>query len=86
MVESVVFIGTIIVAITQAIKFLIPKVNGAVTIAVAALVGLVVALVDVQIGVVDLTVAQGVMTGLSAAGVVTVASRISVGESRAAEK
>lgn len=79
MIDSVLFIGTIIIAITQAIKFLAPRVNGAVTILVTALVGLFVALLDTQIGVVDITVAQGILIGLSSAGVVTVASKVSVG-------
>lgn len=77
MVESALFIGTVIIAVTQAIKYLAPRVNGAATILVAALLGLVVALVDTEIGVVDVTVAQGIMIGLSSAGVVTVASRVS---------
>lgn len=76
MIEGAIFIGTIIIAITEAIKLLAPKVNGAVTIGIAALVGLLVALVDTEIGVADLTVAQGILTGLSAAGVVTVAKKV----------
>lgn len=76
MTEGVLFIGTVIAAVTEAIRLEVPRVNGAVTIAVAALVGLVVALLDTQIGVQDLTVAQGILTGLSAAGVVAVAKRI----------
>lgn len=79
MVEGAVFIGTVIIAITQAIKYASPKVNGAVTIGIAALVGLLVALVDKEIGVVDLTVAQGILVGLSSAGVVTVAQKVNVG-------
>lgn len=76
MVEGALFIGTAIVAITEAIKDLAPKVKGWVTVAVAALVGLVVALVDTEIGITDLTIAEGVLTGLSAAGVVTVAKKV----------
>lgn len=76
MVDSVLFIGTIIIAITEAIRLLVPKVNGAVTIGVAVLVGLVVALVDTQIGIADITVAQGILTGLSAAGVTTLVKKV----------
>lgn len=76
MVDSVLFIGTVIVALTEAIRLLVPSVNGAVTILVAALVGLAVALVDTQIGVADISVALGILTGLSAAGVVTVAKKV----------
>jgi hypothetical protein len=79
MVESAVFIGTVIIAITQAIKYLAPRVNGAITILVAALVGLLVALLDTQIGVADISVAQGILIGLSSAGVVTVATKVNTG-------
>jgi hypothetical protein len=78
MIDSVLFIGSAIIAIVQLIKFYAPKVNGGITIIVAALVGIVVALVDVQIGVANISIAQGIMTGLAAAGVTTVASKIAV--------
>lgn len=74
--SSILFIGALIIAVTQAIKEVAPKVNGAVTVAVAALVGLLVALVDTHVGLTDITVAQGVLTGLSSAGVVTVAQKV----------
>lgn len=76
MVEGAVFIGAVIIAVTQAIKFLAPNVSGAITILIAALLGLLVALVDTNIGVVDMTVAQGILTGLAAAGVHTVARQV----------
>jgi len=79
MIDSVLFIGTVIVAITELIKYYVPKVHGPFTIAVAAVVGLAVALVDTHIGVADVTIAQGVLTGLSAAGVVAVAAKVSGG-------
>lgn len=76
MVEGLFFIATLILAITQAVKLLFPdKVNGATTIFVAAGVGLLVALVDVQIGVQDLTIAEGILAGLSAAGIAAAASK-----------
>lgn len=78
MIDSVLFIGTVIVAVTQFIKYLAPRVNGAWTILVAAGVGLLVSLVDVQIGVANISPAQGIMIGLAAAGVTTVASKIAV--------
>lgn len=74
--DGAVFIGAIIIALTQAIKYVAPKVNGAVTILVAVLVGALVGVIDQEIGVTDVTVAQGVMVGLAAVGVVTTASRI----------
>ena len=76
MVEGSIFIGAAIIAVTQAIKELAPKVNGAVTVIVAVALGIVVALIDKEIGIVDMTVAQGILTALSAAGVVTVAKNV----------
>lgn len=76
MVDSVVFIGAIIIALTQAVKFVWPKVSGALTIIIAVLVGVVVALLDTHIGVADITVAQGVLIALAAVGVHTTASKI----------
>lgn len=78
MVDSVVFIGTVIIALTQLVKFFAPKVNGGVTIIVAALVGALVAVVDTAIGVGDISIAQGLMTGLASSGVVTVATKVAV--------
>lgn len=76
MVEATLFIGTVIIALTQIVKHLVPSVSGIWTIIVAALVGAIVALVDQFIGVTDITVAQGLMTGLGAAGVVYTAGRV----------
>jgi len=76
MVESAVFIGAGIIAVTQFVKFLVPKVHGAVTIAVAVAVGVLVALLDTSIGVADVTVAQGVLIALSAVGVHTTAKQV----------
>lgn len=76
MIDSVLFIGAIIIAVTQAVKFVWPKVSGAVTIIIAILVGVAVALLDTHIGVADITVAQGVMIALAAVGVHTTARQI----------
>lgn len=75
-VEAVLFIGAAIIAVTEAIKHLVPTVNGAVTIGVSVLVGVLVALLDTEIGVQNLTVAQGIMTALASSGVVTVAKKV----------
>lgn len=75
MVEAPIFIGFAIAGITQFIKLVAPRVSGAMTIVVAAVVGAVIAMIDVQIGVVDISIAQGIMLGLAAAGVVATASR-----------
>lgn len=79
MIDSAVFIGAIIIAATQAIKYVAPKVNGAVTIIIAALLGALVGLIDTHVGIADVTVAQGVMTALAAVGVTTVAGKIGQG-------
>lgn len=76
MIDSVVFIGAVIIAVTAAIKDTAPRVAGWVTVLVAALLGVLVALLDTHIGIADISVAQGILTGLSAAGVHTVARQI----------
>lgn len=76
MVEAALFIGAAIIGVTEFIKALSPKVSGALTIVVAVVVGLVVALIDTQIGVQDISIAQGIMTALGSVGVVTVANKI----------
>ena len=76
LVEATLFIGTVIIALTQLIKSVAPGIHGALTILVAALVGVIVALVDQLIGVTDINVATGLMTGLGAAGVVYTAGRV----------
>lgn len=76
MIDSTLFIGAIIIAVTQAIKAVWPVVSGAVTIIVACLVGVAVALLDTHIGVANITVAQGILTALAAVGVHTVAGKV----------
>lgn len=78
MVDSVLFIGAIIAGITQFIKSLSPKVAGPVTVVVAVLVGILVAIVDKEVGVADITVAQGIMTAFGVAGVVSTAQNVGV--------
>lgn len=77
MVDSALFIGAVIAGITQFVKLIAPKVNGALTIAVAALVGVLVALLDTEVGVVDITVAQGIMIALGAVGVIATVEKVS---------
>lgn len=75
--SSVVVVGLVVVGVVDAVKDLSPKVHGFVTVIVAALVGALWALVDGQLGFVpDLTVAQGITAGLSAAGVVGIAKKV----------
>lgn len=76
MVESTLFIGAVIIALTQVVKYVVPQVNGAVTILIAVLAGVVVGLVDQLIGVTDVTVAQGLMIALGAVGTLTTAQSV----------
>lgn len=76
MVESTLFIGAVIIALVQVVKYLVPQVTGVVTILIAVLVGALVGLVDQFIGVTDVTVAAGIMTGLSAVGTLTTAQAL----------
>lgn len=76
MVDGAIFIGAAIIAVTQAIKYVAPKVNGAVTIIVAVCIGIIIAALDTSIGVVNLSIAQGIMTALAAVGTVTTVGKI----------
>ena len=69
------FIPLVIIAITQMIKMAATAVQGWVTIGVAFVVAIVVALIDGLIGVTDISVAQGVVYALEAVGVTVVAAK-----------
>lgn len=75
MVEATIFIPLLIIAITQMLKMAFPQITGFLTILVAFVVGVVVALVDKEIGVVDVTIAQGLVLALGAVGITTLASK-----------
>ena len=75
MVEAALFIGTVIIAITELIKHLAPNIKGALSIVLAVVVGILVAVLDVHLGIEDITIAQGILYGLSGAGIVTVAHK-----------
>lgn len=75
--SSVVIVGLIVVGVVDAIRDLSPKVHGFVTVIVAALVGLLWALIDGGLGFVpDLTVAQGISAGLVASGAAGLAKKV----------
>lgn len=76
MVEGALFIGAVIAGVTQFLKLLVPQINGAWVIATAVVVGILVAVLDSEIGIVDITIAQGVLVALGAAGVVGTAEKI----------
>lgn len=73
--DAVVFIGVVIVAITELIKMAAPAVKGWVTIVVALAAALVVALVDGFIGVTDITIAQAFVAWFGAVGFSTLAGK-----------
>lgn len=75
MVEATVLIGLLIIAVTQLIKAEVPAVKGRVTVAVALLVGVLVALVDTHIGVTDVTIAQGLVIALGSVGGTVLAAK-----------
>jgi hypothetical protein len=75
--DSTLLIGAIIIALTQTLKFFSPKITGIVTVVVALVVGAVIALVDVNIGLANITVAQGLLIALGAVGVHTTATSTS---------
>lgn len=78
MVEGAIFLAAVVVAVVSAVKALAPQVNGALTVLLAGLLGGLLALIDKEIGVTDMTVAQGILVGLTGSGVTTVADRIGV--------
>lgn len=75
MVEAGLFVSLIIVAITQMIKMAAPAVVGWVTIAVAFVVAILIALVDNLIGVTDISIAEGIVYALGAVGISAVAGK-----------
>lgn len=77
MIESTVFLGAVIVGVTQLFKLIRDKEYDRAAVIIAAVVaGALLALVDVHIGVKDVSVAEGILIALGAAGGVTVASKV----------
>lgn len=73
--DAVVFIGIVIVAITEMIKMAAPAVKGWVTILVALAAAIVIALIDQFIGVTDITIAQAFVAWFGAVGLSTLAGK-----------
>ena len=77
MITGALFIGAVIAGLTQLFKLVRDKnYTGAIVIVAAALFGALVAVIDTNIGVVNISIAEGVMIGLAAAGVVAVAEKV----------
>ena len=75
LVQASLFIPLLILAATQLIKKLLPTVQGWLTVFVALALGVVVALVDTQIGVANISVAQGIVMALEAIGLSILAKK-----------
>lgn len=75
MVDAIVFIPLVIIAVTQMVKMAFPQITGFLTIVVAFVIGVVVALIDRSIGVTDITIAQGLVYALGAIGITAVAAK-----------
>jgi hypothetical protein len=75
MVEAAIFIPLVIVAVTQMIKMAIPGIKSWVTVLLALVVGILIAVVDGAIGVTNITIAQGVVFALEAIGITAVAAK-----------
>lgn len=69
-IPAAVFIPAVIAGVTQFIKGLSEKIKGPVTVVVALVVGVVLALIDKQIGVQDISVAQGIVGAFGTVGII----------------
>lgn len=79
--DAVVFIGLVVVAITQMVKMAVPQIQGWVTIIVALAVSLIISLVDGLIGVADITIAQAFVAWFEAVGLAALAGKAGGGTS-----
>lgn len=75
MIEAAIFIPFLIVAVTQVVKMALPQVTGFVTIIIALVVGVLVAVLDTSIGVENVSIAQGLVLAGSAVGISALASK-----------
>lgn len=80
--EAVLFLSVVVVALTQLVKMALPEaVHGWITVIIAFVVGIVVALVDTLIGVADISIAEGLVASLGAIGISTAFSKAGGGTS-----
>lgn len=75
MVETTLFISVVIIALVQMLKQAIPGIQGWVTILIAFAVGIVVALLATALGLVPISIAQGILAALGAIGITATASK-----------
>jgi hypothetical protein len=74
-VDAAILIPLLIIAVTQMVKMALPQVTGFVTILIALVVGVLVAVLDVPLGIADITVAQGLYLALGAVGITAIAAK-----------
>ena len=75
LIDPTLFIPLLIVAIVELIKMAFAQIGGWLTVVVAFVVGILVALIDTNIGVSDITIAQGIVYALGAIGISTAFSK-----------
>ena len=76
-VAATVFIGAVVVAIVELVKAIAERnYRTAILILASGLAGAIISLFDVRLGVEQVSVAQGIMIGLSASGAYKFASKI----------
>jgi hypothetical protein len=73
--DAVVLIGFVVIAVTQMFKMAVPTIKGWVTIIVALLVAVFIALFDQTIGVSDISIAQAFVAWFEAVGLSTLAGK-----------
>jgi uncharacterized membrane protein YGL010W len=81
LVPAAVFVPLLVVAVTQLVKKYVTFVTGELTVVVALVVGALAALVDVHIGVQDVSIAQGVVLAAGAVGLNILAAKAGGGAS-----
>lgn len=71
------FIGLVVIALTQAVKYLAKgAIAGVLTIIVSIVIGILVSLLTPALGLADITIAQAVGIALAAVGIHTTASAV----------
>lgn len=74
--DAVFFLSVVILAITQLVKMTLPEqVHGWITIIIAFVVGVVVAILAPIIGVAEMSIADGIVGALGAVGISAAASK-----------
>lgn len=68
--ESVLFLSVVILALTQLVKMALPEqVHGWITIIIAFVMGVLVALFAPALGLIETTIAEGIVAALGAIGI-----------------